>query len=103
MTKKEEKENDKFDRKVILISLFFLLPLFIIAIELFPSVDIAFGLWMGFSLIVIGYLSFKHSIYFGDYFIYHWRGKTARFWAMFNIIVGIIITSCVLYFNYFYK
>ena len=101
MNTNEEKENDKFNRKVILVSLFILFPLFAIAILLFPSVDIAFGLWLGFSLIVLGCLSFKHSIIFGDYFIYHWRGKTARFWAIFNIFIGFIIISSVLYFNYF--
>ncbi|OIP87593.1 hypothetical protein CO168_01065 [Candidatus Shapirobacteria bacterium CG_4_9_14_3_um_filter_36_12] len=101
MNTNKEKENDKFDRKVILISLFILFPLLTIAILLLPSVDIAFGLWLGFSLIVLGCLSFKHSIMPGDYFIYHWRGKTARFWAILNILLGIVIISGVLYFNYF--
>lgn len=103
MTKKKEKENVKFDRREVLILLFFLLPLLIIAVVLFPSIEIALGLWGGFTLIVLGCHSFKHSIFSGEYGIYHWSGKRARFWAMFNIIVGIMIMSCVLYFNYFYK
>lgn len=101
MNTNKEKENDKFNRKVILVSLFILFPLLAIAILLFPSIDIAFGLWLGFSIIVFACLSFKYSIIPSDYFVYHWRGKTARFWAILNIILGIIIISGVLYFNYF--
>lgn len=101
MTKITEKELDKFDRKVLLTMILVLLPMAVIAILIFPSINIAVVFWSGFFCAVIGYLSFKHSIVFGDYFLYHWTGKTARIWARVWIIVGFLLMSGVLYFSYF--
>ena len=101
MKKRKVISDDEYDRKLFAACFFLLLPLMIVSIFVFSSVEIALMISGGVFLIAVGYLSIKYSIIAGDYMVFHWRGKIARLMGWLLVLVGVIIIAASLYSNNF--